>query len=50
MNSVMNDKAYYYYSLKALQECFITPLKTTLKGRWSKNGYKPRPRNRKLKN
>ena len=31
MNSIKNDRAYYYYTLKALQECFIDPIKTTLK-------------------
>ena len=31
MNSIKNDKAYYYYTLRALQESFIDPLKTTLK-------------------
>ena len=31
MNSVKSEKAYYYYSLKALQDCFISPIKSTLK-------------------
>jgi len=31
MNSVKNDKALFYCRLKALQESFIDPIKTTLK-------------------
>lgn len=31
MNSVKSDRAYYYYNLKALQDCLINPIKSTLK-------------------
>lgn len=31
MNSIKNDKAYYYYALKALQDSFVDPIKSTLK-------------------
>lgn len=31
MNSIKNDRAYYYYALKSLQESFIDPIKTVLK-------------------
>jgi hypothetical protein len=31
MNSVKSDKAYYYYTLKSLQDCLVDPNKSVLK-------------------